>query len=187
MKKIQINGKTYNPIITEEYLLQRLQKLALAISNKYKNSPEPIVLLVVLKGGLYFGMSLSLELEKLGCKHSIEVIQATRYKSDGLTGKIKFLVKPKISLKDKKIILVEDLIDEGITLNFLADYLTQQGVSFECCVIAAKKKNQFKYPIEYKIIPRLLGPEWLVGFGMDSLGLYRGLSTIYVEKNNSSK
>lgn len=183
-KIIKIGNNYFKEILSPELIKLKIKEIAKQISIDYsKSSP---VLLIVTNGGMYFGTELSMALQDLGISHSVDTVRIKRYTGDSMsTTEIKVSSKPSLKLTGKNVIVVEDLIDEGITMNFLDNYLkTTEGMvpkSIDYCVLVEKKDHvKLSFEIKYFILNKA-GPEWLVGFGMDSNFGYRGLRGIYAK------
>ncbi len=184
-KIIKIGAYSFKEILSPELLESEIQKIAKRISQDYVSS-ENLVLLFVTNGGMYFGTALSMALQDLGVSHYVDTVRIKRYVGDGeATTEVKISSKPSLKLSGKDVIVVEDLIDEGLTMNYLDNYLkTTEGMipkSVEYCVLVEKKEHvKLSFDIKYSILDKV-GPQWLVGFGMDSNFGYRGLRGIYAK------
>ncbi len=184
-KIIKIGAYSFKEILSPELLESEIQKIAKRISQDYVSS-ENLVLLFVTNGGMYFGTALSMALQDLGVSHYVDTVRIKRYVGDGeATTEVKISSKPSLKLSGKDVIVVEDLIDEGLTMNYLDNYLkTTEGMipkSVEYCVLVEKKEHvKLSFDIKYSILDKA-GPQWLVGFGMDSNFGYRGLRGIYAK------
>jgi hypoxanthine phosphoribosyltransferase len=184
-KVIKIGDHNFKEILSPKLLESKIHEIAKKISVDYSNS-NSLVLLIVTNGGMYFGTALSMALQDLGFSHYVDTVRIKRYTGDGeSTSEVKVSSKPSLKLSGKDVIVVEDLIDEGLTMNFLDNYLkTTEGMmpkSIEYCVLVEKKDHvKLSFGIKYFILDEA-GPEWLVGFGMDSNFGYRGLRGIYAK------
>ena len=167
--------------MSQQKLASRIQKIADKIEKDYPDKTNPPVLLIITNGAIYFGVILSLMLQRMGLSHMIDTTRIARYAGDKKTKQIRMISKPGINLAGKDVIVIEDLVDEGKTLNFLNKYLlSQKTKSIKYCVLAVKEEHKkLDFEVTYKVIKKELGPEWLVGFGMDSEQLFRGLDCIY--------
>ncbi len=184
-KIIKIGEHNFREILSPEVLESKIKEIAKRISVDYADS-DSLVLLVVTNGGMYFGTALSMALQDLGFSHYVDTVRIKRYSGDKqATTEVKISSKPSLKLEGKDVIVIEDLIDEGLTMNFLDNYLkTTEGMkpkSIEYCVLVEKKDHvKLSFEIKYFILDQA-GPEWLVGFGMDSNFGYRGLRGIYAK------
>lgn len=184
-RKILVIGKDkYKVLFNQEQIQGKVQELAEKISQDYKNQKNPPILLFVLNGGLFFGVDLSRALQARGFNHHLNIVKLERYGPKEQGGKIKLISKPR-RLFGRDVIVVEDVIDDGISMNFLNNYLKNSKrppKSIQYCILCIKRNHQ---PLEFKIKYAgfyRLSPKWLVGYGMDSKQGYRGLSHLYVKK-----
>ena len=175
-----IDGDKYEVILNRKTLKERIKALAKKITTDYRGGPPPI-LLIVINGSMNFGVRLSEELQSAGLNHMTESVRIKRYHGENQAGDIKIISEPCIDLSGREIIVIEDLVDEGKTLNFLNKFLeNQKPKEIQYCVLAVKKDHQpLDFEIKYKVIEEDLGPAWLAGFGMDSNQQYRGLKEIW--------
>jgi len=187
-KIIKIGSNHFKEILSPEMLESKIHELAKIIAVNYSES-DSLVLLIVTNGGMYFGVALSMALQDLGVPHCVDTVRIKRYVGDGKTTTtgIKISSTPSLKLLNRDVIVVEDLIDEGLTMNFLDHYLKtteeMKPKSLEYCVLVEKKDHvKLSFGIKYFILDQA-GPEWLVGFGMDSNFGYRGLRGIYAKTN----
>lgn len=189
MKKkiIKINGHNFKQILSPRIIKIKIKEIAKRISLDYSKS-DSLVLLFVANGGIYFGTELSMALQDIGVVHYVDTVRIKRCTSDqNFSSEVKISSKPSLNLSNKDVIVIEDLIDEGKTMNFLDNYLkATEGMipkSIEYCVLVEKKDHvKLSFDIKYFIIDRAES-DWLVGFGMDSNFGYRGLRGIYSKIN----
>lgn len=125
-------------LISEEKLDKRIRELAKQISEDYKG--EDITLICTLKGAVYFTIDLSKKITD-----SDVILDFIRVSSYGInnretTGKLDFKLDISEDIGNKNVIIVEDIIDSGITLSYLYDYLkTKNPKSLKICVLLDKK------------------------------------------------
>lgn len=97
------------------------------------------------------------------------------------TGEVKYLVEPKNSLKDRNILIVDDILDGGITLSKIKEYCKSQGAN-EVYTAVMTQKNRDRDPGGLKsadFIAFNVENEFLIGFGLDYKGYLRNLPEIY--------
>lgn len=174
---IKIKDYYYKILISYSELLDATTRLAKKIVED--SNGLDTVLLFVTNGGIYIGTMLSVELDLMGFNHKIDTINVTRYTGDAITGELIVNKEPVLTLNNKRVIIVEDLIDEGLTLNFIHKYLEKyDSVFVQYFVVVIKEEHkELLFNIDYYIhkAPNL---GWLVGSGMDSEGNLRGLPFI---------
>jgi len=186
-KIIKIGDNYFKEILSPEVIEAKVKEIAKKVSLDYANS-DSLVLLIVTNGGLYFGIALSMALQDIGVIHSVETISITRCAGDEKFMKdVEVSHKSSMNLSGKNVLVVEDLIDEGFSMNFLDSYLktteSMKPESIEYCVLVEKRGYaKLSFSIKYSILDNV-GPEWLAGFGMDSNLGWRGLRGIYAKMN----
>ena len=164
-----------NKLINEKQLKERIRKLANTISNDYNN--EDIVLVCILKGAIYFATDLSRMIKNNNV--IIDFIKVSSYgnKTES-TGKIKFQLDLSTNIENKNVIVVEDIIDSGITLNYLCDYLkTKNPKTLKLCVLLDKPERR-KQPINVDYVGFEVEDKFIIGYGMDYNDEYRTLPYI---------
>lgn len=181
---IIIGKDEYRVLFTEERIRARVSEIAMCICGNYQNAKQPPILLLVLTGGLYFGTDLSKMLDSIGFVHHLDTVGLKSYSSDEKGGAVEIISRPHADLGGRDIIVVEDVIDRGHTMNFLDRYLKSlssppQSISY-CALLVKNNHGPLDFQIKYHGFT--IGPEWIVGYGMDSNQGYRGLSSIYVKE-----
>jgi len=163
---LNIGGDDYEIIMDSLKLQENICILASSIYVDYLDL-KPL-LLVVLNGGLPLGKSLSGYLKDLGFDYDFDTIQTSRYSGEGKTSEIRMLKEPTLDLRGRHVIVVEDLVDEGDTLEYMNNYVSsKKPASIEYCVLVEKPEHKkLDFLIKYKIICRA-GLKWLAGFGMN--------------------
>lgn len=161
-------------LISEEEIQKRVAELAAEIDRDYKDAGQ-IVLIGILKGAFIFTADLS---RKLSVPHSVDFMSISSYgdttNSDGAVRLIMDLRKPIIN---KHVIVVEDIVDTGHTMNYL--YLTLRGrnpASLKTCSLFKKKRDSLEVPLDY--VGFDLPDVWVVGYGLDYADTHRTLPFI---------
>lgn len=166
-------------LFTKEEIETGLDTMAKAISNKLSES-NPIVLCVMV-GGLIPAGNL---LPRLDFPLELDYIHATRYanKTVGQT-EIQWVAKPKASLKNRNILIIEDILDGGLTLAAIVDYCHQQGAHAVYTAVLLNKQKAERLPggtqsADFTAITMDNG--FVFGYGMDYNGYLRNAPGIYV-------
>jgi len=175
----EYRGEKYQVLIDRYTLKKSIKKIARRIKKDYQNFDEPPLLLTVTTGGTYLGVLLSLELGQLGLEHLHKTVTISRYGGNNQTKKISISKLPEKVMKKRRTIVVEDLVDEGITLNNLFHKLKSIDLkSIEFCVLTIKKTHKpLDFQVKYCMFPEV-EDDWLVGFGLDDNELGRWRSEI---------
>ena len=179
--KLNLNPSQYlqnaTLICSELEVSQALNTLAESLNEAYLND-SPIVL-CVMSGGLYVTGQL---LPKLKFSLELDYVHATRY--DVITGKsIKWLAKPRLTIKDRNILILDDILDEGITLKAIVDECLQLGAKqISIAVLVDKILDKYK-PITADYVGVTVPNQYVFGCGMDINGWWRNLPAIYAFNN----
>ena len=172
MKKIKV-------LIDEEKLNNRIKEMAEQISNEYKN--EEIVLVCILKGAVYFAIDLSKNI-----KNTPVILDFMRVSSYGnnkeTTGNVVVKVDLSTNIENKNVIIVEDILDSGYTLNYLYDYLKSKNPkTLKICVLLDKKEGR-KKSIDVDYTGFEIENKFVLGYGLDYEDKLRNLPYVgYIE------
>jgi hypoxanthine phosphoribosyltransferase len=158
-------------IISEEDIKARVCELAARISKEYAGVKR-VYLIGILKGAFIFLADLS---RKLTIPHVVDFMAVSSYgKTVASTGAVRVILDLRDLIENEHVIIVEDIVDTGLTLNYLYHTLLGRNpASLKTCVLAIKDRENLDVPIDY------LGFEipdvWVVGYGLDYADTYRTL------------
>ncbi|MCF7820556.1 MAG: hypothetical protein K9M44_03760 [Candidatus Pacebacteria bacterium] len=181
--KILVDGQEFKLLFGRKDILKKVYEFANQIIRDYDHDSDLPVLLFVLTGGAYLGVDLSRALDQLGFQHIVDMVRLKRYDDDEKGGVVRIISPPSFLLANRDVIVVEDLIDEGKTMNFLHQYLKnldQPPRTIEYCTLILKDSHG---PLDFnvKYLAYSMGPNWVIGNGMDSKQFGRGLLNVYVK------
>lgn len=163
-------------LISKEQIEKRLEELGSQISRDYQE--KSLVLISILKGGIVFLADLS---RRITVPHALDLIGATSYRGGTrTTGRVVITKDAELDLHGRDILLVEDVLDSGYTLNVVIELLRiQEPASIEiCCLLDKKRERAVKVPVKYTGFE--IGDEFVVGYGLDYKEHYRNLDCIAV-------
>ncbi|MDR0438576.1 MAG: hypoxanthine phosphoribosyltransferase [Bacteroidales bacterium] len=171
---IQIKDLIFVPYINETDLLKAVNDVAQKINADYKG--KEVLFVGVLNGVFMFASDL---MKHIDLKCQISFVKLSSYDGTQSTENVKQLFGLKESVEGKHIILLEDIVDTGITIDGLYnDLLKQKPASLEICTLLFKPEKYTKQvPIKY--IARSISNEFVVGYGLDYDGYGRNISSIY--------
>lgn len=171
MEKIKV-------LISKEQIENRVKELAKQIRKDYKE--KTITAICLLKGSLFFTADLTRE---IGGKIYLEFMQLSSYEGENTTGTIKLKKDIDFSeIKGKDVLIIEDIVDTGITLNYTLEHIKKAGAnSVKVCTLLNKpSRRKIKVPIDY--VGFKIENKFVLGYGMDYDQLYRNLPYIgYIE------
>lgn len=174
MKIIQIKDKKFKKFISSDEIDLAITNVATQINQDYKNDTP--VLLITLNGAILFGSDL---LKKLTIDCTISCIKVSSYAGIESSDNINCLIGLNEDLTDKRVIIIEDIVDTGNTYEHIVSELESQNVKDIRIATMTFKPEAYKkdLPVHYIgiSIPRL----FVVGRGLDYDGLGRNLNDIY--------
>ncbi|MFF2877974.1 hypoxanthine phosphoribosyltransferase [Gottfriedia sp. NPDC057991] len=161
-------------LISETDLRNRVKALAEQIENDFNN--EPLILVVVLKGSFVFAADLVREMKS---NINVDFISVSSYSNQTeSTGKVRLLKDLDENITDKNVVVIEDIIDSGLTLHFLRDHLQMhKPKSIKICTLLDKpERRKIDLPVDY--VGFVIPDEFIVGYGIDYAQQYRNLPYI---------
>lgn len=174
MKNYLIDKK----LLKNKDIKNRIKELADKINKDYKGEEE-IVFLGVLRGCVFFFSELLLHI-KVPLK--FDFIRVSSYSGTKSTGKVKIIHDTLINLKDKNIIIVEDILDSGRTLDFLIKKYKKEGAKSVKVATLIKKNTKRIINIRPNYNGFSIPDYFIVGFGMDVDDRFRNLKDIVTIK-----
>ncbi|MDA2919506.1 hypoxanthine phosphoribosyltransferase [Desulfobacterota bacterium AH_259_B03_O07] len=164
-------------LITEKEISERVKELGKAISRDY--SGKDPVLVAVLRGAIVFLCDL---LKEISIPMSLDFLSISSYSGQVQTGVVRILKDLDQNIEDKYVILIEDIIDTGLTLNYILRTLkARKPAGVRVCALLDKKVRRIvDIPIDYRGFE--IPDEFVVGYGMDYEQGYRNLPFIAVLK-----
>lgn len=166
-------------LVTEAEVEATIARMAGEITGKLgKANP---ILICVMNGGLIFSGQL---LTKLVFPLEVDYIHATRYGHETSGAGLNWLVKPQLELKGRTVLLLDDILDEGVTLAAIADYCRQQGAAEVSMAVLVEKLHQRKVKpgMRADFTGIEVGDRFLFGYGLDYKGYWRNAPGIYAVK-----
>jgi len=157
---------------------QAITKMSVAITHELKET-NPLILPIMI-GGLVLAGRL---IPQLNFPLQIDYIHATRYRSSTSGSELNWLKKPEKSLQDRTILLIDDILDEGITLAAIIEYCYDAGAKKILTAVLAEKILNKDKPINNADFTGLTVPNrYVFGYGMDYHEYHRNAPGIYALK-----
>ena len=166
--------------ISEENIQKRVIELASKIDDDFNN--EEIVIISVLKGSIYFTIDLMKNIKNANI--SLDFIKVSSYKNQTETSKnIDFQLDVSIDITNKNVIIVDDILDSGYTMNFLYNHLAKKNPkSIKSCVLLNKPERRI-VDINADYTGFDIENEFVIGYGLDYDEKYRNLPHIsYIKR-----
>lgn len=173
-----MNINDIKTLISKEDVNNRVKELAEQINKDYEG--KSITILCILKGSVFFTTELA---KYLSLDTKLEFIEVSSYGSGTIPGEIKMLKDTRDSIARKDVLIVEDIIDSGRTLNYLVDMLkNRKPNSLKICTLLSKPERR-KVDLKVDYIGFEIPNKFVIGYGMDIDEDYRNLNYIgYIEE-----
>ncbi len=162
-------------LLSREVIARRVKELADQISRDYAG--RDLLLIGILKGGFIFLADLCRALE---FPAEVDFVRLMSYGTGTETsGEVHITKDVEVPLKGRDVLVVEDIVDAGLTLDFLLGHLaSHQPASLKiCCLIDKRERRQVEVPLDY--VGFTIDRGFLVGYGLDCAEKFRTLPDIY--------
>jgi hypoxanthine phosphoribosyltransferase len=169
--------KTGRAMITSARIAKRVKQLGQQISEVYSDIETPLVMVVILKGATVFAADL---LRSLSIPAELEFVRAASYGSGtSSSGHLRLAHMVEGPLIGRHVLLVEDIVDSGRTVNAIANRIRRMGPA--SLRLAALLDRPARREVEVKIdfCGFVIPDKFVIGYGLDYAGLYRELPGIY--------
>ena len=174
MKEICILDKKFREIITSETIQRRVDELAVMINNDLCG--KDVIFLGILNGAFLFAADL---FKRIEFSARISFVKLASYEGTKSSGTIKELIGWNEDIKDKTVVVVEDIVDTGITLERIMAELIMRKAAEIKIVTAFFKPDAYKSKITIDYTGFEIPDDFVVGYGLDYEGYGRNLSSIY--------
>ena len=175
---LKVKNDIKEVLLTESDLANKISQIGKSISKDYEG--RELILIGVLKGSVMFMADL---MKKIEIPCSMDFMAVSSYgNSTKSTGVVRILKDLDFEIEGKDVLIVEDIIDTGVTLKYLVEYLkARKPNSLEICSLL-NKQDRRKVDISAKYIGFEVPDFFLVGFGLDYAEKYRNLPFIGILK-----
>jgi len=162
-------------LVSDEDIKKRVKQLAEQITEDYKDKSP--IFIGILNGCYVFMADL---LREIDLDVEVDFVKIRSYEADSSTGTIKFRKDISADINNRHIIIVEDIIDSGFTINFLVNRLKGSGPKSVAVASILFKKEVAKIDFEVDYVGFEIPPEFVVGYGLDYDEKYRNLKDVMV-------
>jgi len=174
MSTIQVLDKTFEPYLKEGAIQEKISALAAQLNKDYAGK-RPLFL-SVLNGSFLFTADL---FKQITIEAEVSFIKLASYKGTSSTGNVITAIGLDLNVKDRHIIILEDIIDTGKTLHhYLPQLESMQPASVKIAVLL-NKKEALQYPVQVDYSCFDIPNKFVVGYGLDYDGLGRNSKDIY--------
>jgi hypoxanthine phosphoribosyltransferase len=163
-----INSKKFKKFISKNKIQNRISQIARQINKDYKN--KRVLFLCVLDGSFMFASELY---KKINLKSEISFVKIKSYKGTKSTN-INDIIGLELDLKNKNVIIVEDIVDTGKTITYLLEKIKCKSIK-----VATLLSKPDVHSIKLNYIGFNISNKFVIGYGLDYNGLGRNLPEIY--------
>ena len=179
---ITILDKSFQEYLVAEEIQAKISLLANQINHGF--SEKEVVFLSVLDGSFMFTSDL---LKKITLKNRVSFIKVKSYENTLSTGIIQEVIGLQEDIENKHVVILEDIVDTGKTIDFLVDLVRDQHPASLSVVALLFKPSAFEGKYKPNHIGFEIANEFIIGYGMDYNGYGRNLESIYQIKGSEPK
>ena len=175
MEKIKLHDKWFKVMIPAQEIDAAVERVAKQLDERYAGRTP--IFLGVLSGSFLFLSDLA---RKVSFDCQLAFVKISSYNGTQSTGNVTQQLGIDFDIEGRDIIIVEDIVETGHSMNYLLDYLKDKNpASISICTLFFKpEKFLYEYEIDYTALS--IGNEFIVGYGLDYNQLGRNLKDIYV-------
>lgn len=175
-----MNNDVEKVLYTQDQINQRLDELANTLTEKYQD--EFPLLVSVMTGAMVFTSEM---MKRLNFKLNVDYVDVASYADKSAsTGKVNLIQDLSHDIKDRPVIIMEDIIDTGHTLKYLVELFADRGAkSIEICSLLDKPDRR-EVDVQADYVGFKVPNEFIVGYGLDFNGLYRNFPFVGVLKRS---
>lgn len=174
--QIIVGTETFVPMLTEEELQARIAELGRQISDEYRTKLP--IFIGVLNGSFLFMADLMKNVD-INCE--IDFFKLSSYGDEKISsGKVKLIKDLNADIKDRHIIIVEDIVDTGLSIKYIEELILSHSPASMKVVSLLVKPGSLKYNVKIDYIGFEIQDKFVIGYGLDYAQKYRNLRSIYV-------
>jgi hypoxanthine phosphoribosyltransferase len=171
---IQIHDKSFEPFLTKEDIQSKIQEIAIQINTDYID--RDLIFISILNGSFMFASDV---MKKINLPCEISFVKVSSYKGTTSSERVDELIGLNANIKDRDVIILEDIVDTGITMNKIVSYLNSFEPNSLKIASLLFKPDAFKGKHKPDIIGFSIPNKFVVGFGLDYNAQGRNLESIY--------
>ena len=177
MEKITLFGKTFKPFIKNSEIEAAIDRLAEKVNNDYGGSEDVPVLLCVLNGALMFTAAM---MKRLAFTAELVSIKLSSYQGTSSTGTVLVPLGLTGDVRDRRVIIFEDIVDTGHTITALKEMLLDKGAADVKICTMLLKPDVYKKDTKLDYVGMEIPDAFIVGYGLDYNERGRNSKDIYV-------
>ncbi len=164
-------------LFSGEQVQQAIDRMANEINATLSDHSEAVLVLPVMNGGLVLGGQL---LPRLTFPMQVDYVHATRYRNTTTGRDLQWKVEPQHELKGRTLLIIDDIFDEGYTLEAVVEYCRQQGAARVLTAVLVEKEHpRARAEMNCDFVGLKVGDRYVFGYGMDYKSYHRNADGIY--------
>ena len=171
---IKIKDLEFIPYVTHSDILERIRELAIKINQDYENK-NPLFI-AVLNGSFMFASDL---MKRVDVRSELTFIKVSSYEGTESTGSIKEMIGIGQSITDRHVVIIEDIVDTGHTINHLLNEMSKMDPSSLEVITLFSKPDSHESNIDLKYVGFDIPNKFIVGYGLDYDGYGRNYQDVY--------
>lgn len=175
MKRVKVHDKIFEPYIDAEEIDKGIAKIAEQITQKYRGK-DP-VFIGILNGSFLFAADL---IKKIDFKCEISFVKVASYQGTKSSGHVKQLLGLDQEVKDRDVIILEDIVDTGNTIESVNEIISGMGASSVAVATLLLKPDMYSKNLPIDFVAIEIKPDFVVGYGLDYNGYGRNLNQLYI-------
>lgn len=179
MKTVKIKDKEFELFLTQEVIENAIDKVAERL-NKDMAGKDPLFV-CVLNGSFIYAAEL---MKRVTIPCEVSFVKVSSYKGVTSTGKLKEIYGLEEDIKDRTVVIIEDIVDTGHTMALMLEQLSCDDPKEIFVSTLLLKPDALKQPVQLDYVALEIPNDFIVGYGLDYDGYGRNLSNIYKIKNS---
>ena len=162
-------------LLSTEAIQNRVTELAEQINRDYQEV-DHLILVGILRGAFIFVADLARQLK---VTHSVDFMALASYERNISSGEVRILLDLREPIHDQHVLIVEDILDSGETLNYLyRNLIERKPASIRTCVLVKKQRGAINSQVQVDYLGFEIPNVWVVGYGLDYANYFRTLPYI---------
>mgnify|MGYP003646143212 CR=1 FL=1 len=162
-------------IFSASQIQTAVENMGLELETRIRD--KDAIFICVMNGGIIITSDL---LRSIDCDVRLDYLQVARYRDKTVGGSLHWLKEPQLSLENQTVVLVDDIYDEGYTMEELVSYCKRHGAKeVITAVLLLKRKSTPQVDLKPDIFGLEVNDRYVYGYGMDYKGYLRNVSAIY--------
>lgn len=177
MDKISVLDKTFVPFIGHDELMGCIDSVAERINKDFEGATDVPIVLCILNGAIMFTGEL---MQRLNFPCQLVSTKMTSYVGTSTTGEVQQIMPLTASVKGRRVIIAEDIIDTGLTIRAMKKILEDEGATEVRVSTMLFKPEAYRTSEHIDYVGKEIANRFIIGFGLDYNELGRNLRDIYV-------